>query len=419
MKRIQVSFQGFSRRKLIAYSLVLSLVTSMLFGATFVPAHAQAVDGTLSDLGEGGDRVLTSDLTGLNPGEQITYQFVYNGDDQPIAISMTSFPADAAIFQVWSDSRLAQLNDDPETEPLGQGTAMNPGSGFTNWLGGSPEAETYYVVVTATGESTARFLLNISSPALAEDQPGALAVEPPAPVDPNVAVVTTNALNVRSGPSTAYNVLVTVPNGTQLTVLGRNPINTWINVQLEDGTEGWVTRSLTSYTLISPNVISPTGLIGSSVGATVTSTGTVTATDTAPPTTPITPTTNVTTTELGDGWEVLAADGTAWYSFQYRGGGLPLTIWMDMEPFADATFVVLNETTAQEMMAGTTATPTTVIGRGRSNPVEPGYLFWQADFAEADTYYVMVQPTDDAAGDVLYSINVLGPGVGRIITPVE
>lgn len=413
MKQQTVDFQGF-RRKLLAYSLVLTLVTSMFFGA-FVPAHAQAEDGTLNDLGEGGERVLNSDLTELAPGEQITYQFVYNGDEQPIAISMTSIPADAVIFQVWSDSRLDQLNDDPETEPLGQGTAMNPGSGFTNWQGGSPEAETYYVVVTATGEGTARFLLNIASPGLAEEQPGAVKVEPDTPIDPNVAVVTTDALNVRSGPSTAFPVITTIPNGTEMTVLGRNAINTWINVQLEDSTIGWVTRSLTSYTLISPNVISPAGLVGASVGATVT----VTATETVTPSAPITPATTITATELGGSWKVLAADEVAWYSFQYRGGELPLTLWMDLEPFADATFVVLNAATAQAMMAGTTTVPATVIGRGRANPVEPGYLYWQADFAEADTYYVMVQATDDAAGDVLYSINALGPGVGRIITPVE
>jgi hypothetical protein len=216
-----------------------------------------------------------------------------------------------------------------------------------------------------------------------------------------------------------------------MTVLGRNAINTWINVELEDGTVGWVTRSLTNYEQISPNVISPAGSIGASVGATVTNTttgtvtgtitgtvtSTITGTATMTTTPPISPTTNLSTTELGASWQNLSRDEVDWYSFQYRGGDLPLTVWMDLEPIDGAEFVVVNAATAQSLMAGTTITPTTVVGRGRANPVEPGYLYWQADFAEADTYYVMVQQTEAATGDVLYTINALGPGVGRAVQP--
>jgi hypothetical protein len=251
-------------RRPLAFALVLGLITSLLFTGDIAQVAAQAQDGTLSDLGEGESRVLTSDWQVLNPGEQITYQVAYDGDEQPISIWMNSIPAGAVNFQIWTDERLEEFADDPETEPLGQGTSMTEGSGFTNWQGGSPEAETYYVVVTsAATDGAARFLLNVSSPALAADQPGAVVpqpdepVEPPAEVDPNIAVVTTELLNVRSGPSTAYPVLVTVPNGTQLTVLGRNAINSWINVELDDGTQGWVTRSLTDYALVSPNVVDP------------------------------------------------------------------------------------------------------------------------------------------------------------------
>jgi SH3-like domain-containing protein len=404
-------------RTLITYALLLALATSMLLVA-YAPAFAQAETGTLTDIGEGDSRVLTSNLTTLAPGQQITYQFAYDGDEQPVAVTMNVIPADAATFEIWTDERLEQLSEDSETEPLGRGTAMQEGSGFTNWQGGSTEAETYYVVVTA-GDSAASFVLNVTSPALAEDQPGAVAVEPEVSADPNIATVTTDALNVRSGPSTAFPVLVTVPNGTEMSVLGRNAINTWINVALADGTVGWVTRSLTNYTTISPNIISPAGTIGATVGATATVTSTTVPTGT----TAITPTTPLTATELGGNWQTLESGGTAWYSFQYRGGDLPLTVWMDLEPFAAAEFVVMDATTAESIMAGTTITPTDVItdviGRGRANPVEPGYLYWQADFAEADTYYVLVQPTDDATVDVLYTITALGPGVGRIIEPVE
>lgn len=404
----------------LASTLALGLSASMLLGTGYVPAQAQASDGTLVDIGEGDSRILTSEWGIVNPGESVTYQFVYNGEEQPVSVWMNSIPAGGAAFQIWTNERLEEFNENPDTEPLGQGTAMADNSGFLNWQGGSPEAETYYVVVSATGDAAARYLLNVSSPALAPDQPGAVGVDetpvepvvPAEPVDPNIAFVTTTALNVRSGPSTAYPVLVTIPNGTQMTVLGRNAINTWINVQLEDGTEGWVTRSLTSYALISPNVITPDVL----PPVTVTETTTTTETTTAPA--PVAATPTVTATELGGAWQVLSEGEIAWYTFQYRGGDLPLTLWMDVEPFNEAQFTVVNAETAQAMMAGTIDSPATIIGRGRSNPVEPGYLYWQADFAEADVYYVMVEADDTVDGDVFYAIYALGPGVGRVIEPV-
>lgn len=422
MKLVKQKLQTSIQRSL-SVALVLALATPLFFGTSLLPVQAQAVDGVLNDIGEGGNRVLSSDWTVLNPGQQITYQFAYDGDEQPVAVWMNTIPAGSAIFQIWTDDRLQELQEDSETEPLGQGTEMTAGSGFLNWQGGSPEAEIYYVVVTAIGDTAARFLLNISSPALAQDQPAAQPVEPatpPPPTDPNIAVVTTNALNVRTGPSTAFAVITTVPNGTQLTVLGRNPANTWINVRLEDGTEGWVTRSLTNYTQISPNIVSSPLAIAATVAATSTTTGTAaTATGTITATAPVTTATLLTATALGEGWQVLGADEVDWYTFQYRGGDLPLTVWMDLEPVDGAQFTVFDAESAQAIMAGAPVTSTEVIGEGQANPLEPGYLFWQAEFLEADTFYVMVQPSDTATGDVLYAIYALGPGVGRIIEPVE
>ena len=96
-----------------------------------------------------------------------------------------------------------------------------------------------------------------------------------------------------------------------------------------------------------------------------------------------------------------------------------MTIWMDLEPFDNAEFTIMNAETAQAIMAGTPPTPLTAVGSGRANPVQPGYLYWQAEFPEADTFYIMVEPSDNASGDVLYSIEALGPGVGRVIEAVE
>jgi uncharacterized protein YraI len=349
---------------------------------------------------------------------------------------MNTIPADGAEFHIWTDERLEALSEDPETEPLGRGTAMSDASGFTNWQGGSPEAEVYYVVVSSTGNADTQYLLNISSPALSLEQPGATTVGPGTPTatatpDPNIAVVTTAELNVRAGPSTDFPVITTVPNGTELTVLGRNDTDTWLAVQLEDGTQGWVTRSLTDYTLVAETVLSadltpepaPTETPLPGITATITTTTNgVTGTTGITETTSVTETTGVTVEEtladpLASNWQVLAEGETHWYTFQYRGGELPVTLWMDVEPFGGADFTVVDEATATSLMEDTTPSVTDPIGRGIANPIEPGYLFWHAGFAEADTYYVMVQHA--GTGDTLYSINALGPGVGRTVQEAE
>jgi hypothetical protein len=86
---------------------------------------------------------------------------------------------------------------------------------------------------------------------------------------------------------------------------------------------------------------------------------------------------------------------------------------MDIEPGNGAIFNILNEATALTILAGVAPTVVNAIGRGTVNPVEPGYVFWRADFPEADTLYVMVQHL--GTGDTIYSIDAGGPGLGRSI----
>jgi len=52
------------------------------------------------------------------------------------------------------------------------------------------------------------------------------------------ALVTAPSLNVRSGPSMSHGVETVVPQGTNLTILGKR--HGWYRVQLPDGTIGWV-----------------------------------------------------------------------------------------------------------------------------------------------------------------------------------
>jgi hypothetical protein len=59
----------------------------------------------------------------------------------------------------------------------------------------------------------------------------------PAPV---FATVTTDRLNLRSGPSTAVDRLTVVTRGMQLTVVGQIDNCAWLRVTAPDGTAGWV-----------------------------------------------------------------------------------------------------------------------------------------------------------------------------------
>ena len=57
------------------------------------------------------------------------------------------------------------------------------------------------------------------------------------------AVVTTGALNVRSGPGLAYPTLATIGNGTGVTLIGRSAtavVPPWVQVRLGNGLVGWV-----------------------------------------------------------------------------------------------------------------------------------------------------------------------------------
>ena len=63
------------------------------------------------------------------------------------------------------------------------------------------------------------------------------------------ALVSTGALNVRSGPGVTYSVITVASQGHTVTLLGRNANSSWAKIRLANGTEGWVNASL-----LTPNV---------------------------------------------------------------------------------------------------------------------------------------------------------------------
>ncbi len=57
---------------------------------------------------------------------------------------------------------------------------------------------------------------------------------------PGLALVVTGALNVRFGPGTEFEIFTTILKGDAVTLLGRALYSNWVQVQLPDGTRGWV-----------------------------------------------------------------------------------------------------------------------------------------------------------------------------------
>lgn len=67
--------------------------------------------------------------------------------------------------------------------------------------------------------------------------------EPP----PIVGIVASlDRINVRSGPGVSFSAFVALAPGTRVIVLGQNPDGNWLNIQLENGDEGWVSSTLIS-----------------------------------------------------------------------------------------------------------------------------------------------------------------------------
>ena len=62
-----------------------------------------------------------------------------------------------------------------------------------------------------------------------------------------IAIVTTTGLNIRSGPSTDYPVIAGIGWGDAVTVIGQSSEGAWIFIRTSDGTQGWITRSLTDF----------------------------------------------------------------------------------------------------------------------------------------------------------------------------
>ncbi|MGD8854793.1 MAG: SH3 domain-containing protein [Chloroflexota bacterium] len=82
-------------------------------------------------------------------------------------------------------------------------------------------------------------LLVVGQVAAAAGQAGYPAVSPQL-ADGPVAIVSTGALNVRTGPAVSYHSIAVIYQGQSVDLLGRWASSSWVLIRLWNGTEGWV-----------------------------------------------------------------------------------------------------------------------------------------------------------------------------------
>lgn len=70
---------------------------------------------------------------------------------------------------------------------------------------------------------------------------------PPSPTEPPPIVgivASSQTVNVREGPGTAFRAILALNPGTGVTLLGQSEDGDWYNIQMDDGSEGWISSSL-------------------------------------------------------------------------------------------------------------------------------------------------------------------------------
>jgi uncharacterized protein YraI len=519
--------------------------------------------------------MITANWQTLPTGAQHWYRFEYSGNNLPVRISIDTNTASSAGFQVWTEAQFSRLTTNPGETPVASGAAdaNNP----THILWESPLAEpgTYYIVVQPTtqtetsylltiggrglapaadggaivagalnvnirsGPSTAfpvlltvpqgtqlsvlgqdtssswlsvrladgaqgwiaRFLTDFTATAAIADTPAQVQppLAPPATTAPESAAIVAGALNVnaRSGPSTNFALIRTIPQGTQFTVLGQDGTGTWLFVRFSDGVEGWVARYLTNFGAVVPVLAAPvvaqpplappstvpvaadpvagtlnmnirtgpsTGFavirsipVGTQVevlGQDASGTwlfvqladgsqgwlsrsltdfaGTVPVVTTTPAVQP--PLAPPATVSVVPGTESLPSQAASldnfpleealatnarilrggqiqWFTFSHPGDDEPVQIWMDVDPNAGAEFRVFREEDAQSIMDGANPDEIREVGRGTPNENESGDLFWRGAFEEHGRYFVMVRSS--STNDLAYSIYGVGSTISQ------
>jgi uncharacterized protein YraI len=218
-------------QQILVVTLALSISTLTANSTTYAQTAEPA-----SALGQESVRIITANWQALPAGAQHWYRFEYSGGDLPIRVSIDTDAAASAGFQIWTDTQFYQLAANLTATPIASGTPDADNPTHIVWEGTLEDPGTYYIVVQPATQTDTSYLLTIGGRGLA---PAA---------DGGAIVAGALNVNIRSGPSTAYPVIITIPQGTQLSVLGQDASSSWLSVRLPDGTEGWIARFLTDFT---------------------------------------------------------------------------------------------------------------------------------------------------------------------------
>ncbi len=168
-------------------------------------------------------------------------------------------------------------------------------------------------------------------------------------------VISSQSVNMRSGPGTNNPVIAGVPSGTRLDVIGFDANETWVNVRLDDGQEGWIAATLldvqrTGAALAQPERHAkrlaqaidpgqptdvPTGEVTAEIQATATASATPTRTPTRRPSSTPRPTASATTAAA-------VVEATPEATAEAASGGMAFTLPPHSDGYQDERWYALN-----------------------------------------------------------------------------
>jgi hypothetical protein len=287
--------------------------------------------------------------------------------------------------------------------------------GMTACSGGTEVAQvvptsTLAPLVTLTPRFTATPLLTRTPLPTATLTPSETPIPPtptisptPSPTPPVIGIISSlQSVNVRRGPSASEVAFAALDAGTRVEVLGTNVEATWLNVQLEDGREGWVSAALvrleptpTPFPTLGPTVDMTAAALGTPLPTAVIGGGTVT---------PTPPRSAVTATPPGEAATAAPTDSIS--------AGTPFLPIIDPSFNATATALVAGAGTIPATSAATSAataastaapgTPTAATVETARPPVAAGTATVQIGtdvLAYCDNpFFGSPAPTDLAAG---------------------
>lgn len=233
-----------------------------------------------------------------------------------------------------------------------------------------PPTDTLAPLVTLTERVTATPVISRTplptftyTPSITPVPPTPTQTFTPTEIPPVMGIISSlSKVNVRNGPGGSYSAFVALDAGVEVEILGKNQEQTWLNIRLDDGREGWVSAALVrvepSPTPF-PTLTTPPDLtalfLGTPLPTAVIGGGTVTATPPRPLVTP---------TAENDSTDVSTAEAT----------GATTTAEVEIDATAPVTLdvPVINTTavfqTATALAGGIAlVTPTAATSTGQPN----------------------------------------------------